>query len=74
MQRGSISLGCHAGPLAQRVKCYIHVIGAVAALAAGGGPDKVFARLQAKRALRIFNVNPVEIGVVCLADLGAMEL
>ncbi|HKV91038.1 MAG TPA: hypothetical protein VJW20_00670, partial [Candidatus Angelobacter sp.] len=73
VQRGGISLGCHAGPLAQRVKRYINVIRTVAALVAGGGPDKMLARLKTKSALRTFNVDAVEIGVVCFSDLRTME-
>lgn len=33
----------------------------------------MFARIKAKGLFRLFNINAVKIGVVCLADFGAMQ-
>src|SRR6476660_7163902 len=74
MQRSGVSLSGHAGPLSERIERYVHVVRAVTALVAGGGPDKVFARLQAQRMLGCFDVDAIEVGIVRLTDLGAVQL
>ena len=74
MQRCGVAFGCHTGPFAQRVKRYINIVRAIAAFVAGRGPDEMFARIQAQRMLRIFDIDAVKVGVVRLPDLGAVQL
>lgn len=74
MQRGGVALGRHAGPLAQRVKRYINVVWAVAALVTGGGPYEVLAGIETESLLRIFNVDAIKVRVVGLANFGAVQL
>src|SRR5262245_3472065 len=73
VQSCRISLGRHTRPLAQRVKRYVHVVGAVAALIACSGPDKVRSRLETEGLIRILNVDAVKIGIVRLTDFGTVQ-
>ena len=74
MQGGRIALGGHTRPFAEGIKCYINIVRTVAAFVARSGPDKVWKRFETHHHLRRFDVDAVNVLVICALDFGAMQL